>query len=58
VRRIGEVVREQLELYGTLTGSPPTPKPAEPAVPERAAKPEPDAAVADVLELPRRGSSR
>jgi 2-aminoadipate transaminase len=51
VRRIGEVVREQVELYGTLTGSlravrreaEPEPEP-EPAAP--------DAALADVLHLP------
>ena len=57
VRRIGEVVREQVELYGTLTGSlraiAPTAEPA-PA--------EPDAELADVLHLPaperRRGGGR
>jgi 2-aminoadipate transaminase len=46
VRRIGEVVREQVGLYGTLTGAAP-----------REATPEPrvvDPALADVLELPRR----
>src|SRR3954454_16041261 len=31
VRRIGEVVREQIELCGTLTGSLPVVAPAEPA---------------------------
>jgi 2-aminoadipate transaminase len=46
IRRIGEVVREQVELYGTLTGS------------HRVVQPEPvpapaDAALADVLHLPR-----
>ncbi|MEP6954346.1 MAG: PLP-dependent aminotransferase family protein [Solirubrobacteraceae bacterium] len=45
VRRIGEVIREQVGLYGTLTGSPPPPAPA-------AAEPDPDRA--NVLELPRR----
>jgi 2-aminoadipate transaminase len=48
VRRIGEVVREQVELYGTLTGAGPARAPAEPA-PE---PPDPD--LADVLQLPRR----
>jgi 2-aminoadipate transaminase len=48
VRRIGEVVREQVELYGTLTGAAPAREPAEPAP----APPDPE--LADVLELPRR----
>jgi 2-aminoadipate transaminase len=47
VRRIGEVVREQIELYGTLTGSHPIVEPAEPAP----AQPDPE--LADVLHLPR-----
>jgi 2-aminoadipate transaminase len=51
VRRIGKVVREQVALYGTLTG-------AQPAEAERAAEPPapapPDAALAEVLELPAR----
>ena len=47
VRRIGEVVREQVALYGTLTGAA-TPAAAEPA-------PAPiDPELADVLHLPRR----
>ena len=46
VRRIGEVVHEQIDLYGTLTGSRQTAAPAEP-VPA-----EPDAELADVLHLP------
>ena len=41
VRRIGEVVREQLALYGTLTGAEPAPRPAA----RGAAAPEPDARV-------------
>ena len=48
VRRIGRIVQEQVALYGTLTGSTPTPTPAaadEPAAPED---------LADVLHLPRR----
>jgi 2-aminoadipate transaminase len=52
VRRIGEVVGEQLELFGALTGSRPAP-----AAPEReAAPPAADPELADVLELPRRQS--
>jgi 2-aminoadipate transaminase len=47
VRRIGEVVREQIELYGTLTGAHPVVAPAEPAPAQ------PDAELADVLHLPR-----
>jgi 2-aminoadipate transaminase len=51
VRRIGKVVREQVGLYGTLTGS------APPAAAEPAPAP-PDAALADVLELPDRRRPR
>ena len=46
VRRIGEIVREQVGLYGALTGHPP----AAPA----AQAPAPDPKLADVLALPRR----
>ena len=49
VRRIGEIVREQIELYGALTGHPPAPIPVADE-PSRAADP----ALADVLALPRR----
>ncbi|MEA2224768.1 MAG: 2-aminoadipate transaminase [Solirubrobacteraceae bacterium] len=49
IRRIGKVVREQLGLYGTLTGSPPA---AKPQTPEPDAGPGP--ALADVVALPRR----
>jgi 2-aminoadipate transaminase len=49
VRRIGEVVREQVDLYGTLTGR--TAAPAEPSAP---AVDKPSVDLADVLELPRR----
>jgi 2-aminoadipate transaminase len=52
VRRIGEVVREQVDLYGTLTGAAPATKRAEPAP----SAPDPD--LADVLELPRRDEQR
>jgi 2-aminoadipate transaminase len=35
IRRIGEVIKEQVELYGTLTGERKAPKPAaEPQEPE------------------------
>jgi len=47
VRRIGEVVQEQVELYETLTG---TQRIVEPAA--EPAPAEPDAALADVLQLP------
>lgn len=53
IRRIGSVVREQVELYGTLTGGAPAS-----AAPPAAASPAPDAPT-NVLRLPRRepGSS-
>jgi 2-aminoadipate transaminase len=47
IRRIGEVVREQVELFSTLTGHSPPPR----AEPEPAA---PDQELADVLHLPQR----
>jgi 2-aminoadipate transaminase len=46
VRRIGEVVREQVELYGTLTGTHHVVAPPEPAPAQL------DAELADVLHLP------
>jgi len=46
VRRIGKVVREQVGLYGTLTGSAPAAPAADPAPAPR------DERLADVLELP------
>jgi 2-aminoadipate transaminase len=51
VRRIGEVVREQVALYGTLTGA----RPAEPQreQPEPAS---PDPELAEVLHLPQANS--
>jgi 2-aminoadipate transaminase len=51
IRRIGKVVREQVSLFGTLTGAAPA---AEP--PAAAQDAEPDPALADVLHLrsPRR----
>jgi 2-aminoadipate transaminase len=51
VRRIGEVIREQVELYGTLTGQ-------VPAAPREEAEPEAPSAFADVVELQRRIRSR
>ncbi|HZC29168.1 MAG TPA: hypothetical protein VE269_05455, partial [Gaiellaceae bacterium] len=48
VRRIGEVVREQVGLYGTLTGAATSGSEA-PAAP---AAPAPDPDLADVLHLP------
>jgi 2-aminoadipate transaminase len=51
VRRIGKIVREQVGLYGTLTGA----APAGAAVP---APGPPDAELADVLELPERRRAR
>ena len=52
VRRIGEVVRDQVSLYGTLTGA----APAVPAAEPRAAEPDPD--LAQVLHLPERERGR
>jgi 2-aminoadipate transaminase len=50
IRRIGKVVREQVGLYGTLTGAAPATAPAAPpAAPEELAK---------VLHLPQRESGR
>jgi 2-aminoadipate transaminase len=46
IRRIGEVVREQVELYGTLTGRPPAP-------PARRRADEGEAA-SNVVRMPRR----
>jgi 2-aminoadipate transaminase len=51
IRRIGEVVREQVGLYGTLTGAASAPAPSG-----SAEVPQPDPALADVLHLPPRGA--
>jgi hypothetical protein len=51
VRRIGETVREQVELFGTLTGHPPS---APSAVHDEPAPALPDPELADVLHLPKR----
>ena len=50
VRRIGEVVAEQLELFGSITGT----RGAAPAPGRRPERPKADAELADVLELRRR----
>jgi 2-aminoadipate transaminase len=53
VRRIGEIVREQLDLYGTLTGQRPAPAPPTRAsAPSEAAPAQPD----NVLRLRRRAA--
>jgi 2-aminoadipate transaminase len=52
VRRIGKVVREQVALYGTLTGAPAATPMAEPAPSA------PDPALAEVLRLPERARRR
>jgi 2-aminoadipate transaminase len=49
IRRIGEIVFEQVGMYGTLTGA--RPAPSRPAVSSPAAR-EPDPALAKVLHLP------
>src|SRR5437764_11850293 len=59
IRRIGEVVREQVELYGTLTGLAPKGAPRRDAPPERKSppqrKPEAEAtAGASILPLRRK----
>ena len=48
IRQIGEVVREQVELYGALTGSAPAPTPRRKPEPATAAEP------ANVLQLRRK----
>jgi 2-aminoadipate transaminase len=52
VRRIGKVVREQMGLFGTLTGSSGPPRTAAPT---RVDAPEEGVSLADVVALPRRG---
>ena len=57
IRRIGEVVREQVALYGTLTGAPAAGAAARPPRASAAAEPEgrapaPDAELAKILQLP------
>jgi 2-aminoadipate transaminase len=48
IRRIGEVVHEQVNLYGTLTGAAPVTRSA----PEREAPPAEESELAKVLRLP------
>lgn len=55
IRRIGEVVKEQVALYGTLTGEAP-PAPAEAETAADAAQAPPETEGARVVELPRRGA--
>ena len=55
IRRIGEVVREQVGLYSTLTGAAPRNAPRRGEVPaNEAAVPTPDPELAKVLQLPRK----
>jgi 2-aminoadipate transaminase len=62
IRRLGEVVREQVALYGTLTGTSPSGSPAQRSVPRTAAPPPPAEAATpppadeldNVLRLPRK----
>jgi 2-aminoadipate transaminase len=57
IRRIGEVIAEQLELFGALTGQRPAGKPGAGAK-QRDGKPVADPGLADVLHLPRPGEQR
>jgi 2-aminoadipate transaminase len=56
IRRIGKVVREQLGLYGTLSGAPAERAREEAPASQSAAQADPRQAseLADVVELPRR----
>jgi 2-aminoadipate transaminase len=55
IRRIGKVVDEQVQLFGTLTDSRTLPSPSPPPPNQRAAAPPAaPAEMADVVELPRR----
>ncbi|MGI8594855.1 MAG: PLP-dependent aminotransferase family protein, partial [Solirubrobacteraceae bacterium] len=57
VRRIGKVVREQVALYGTLTGAGESPATSKPATASGAPEPAPreaDPQLAKVLDLRRR----
>jgi 2-aminoadipate transaminase len=55
IRRIGEVVREQVGLYSTLTGAAPRTASRRSEVPaNEAAVPTPDPELAKVLQLPRK----
>jgi 2-aminoadipate transaminase len=55
VRRLGEVVREQVALYGTLTGARPERQRVRPvSQPAEPAAPVPNERLAEVLRLPRK----
>jgi 2-aminoadipate transaminase len=55
IRRLGEVVREQVALYGTLTGARPEPRRSRPSFPTAEPAPRvPEEQLADVLRLPRK----
>jgi 2-aminoadipate transaminase len=54
IRRLGEVVREQVALYGTLTGAHPATRPAARDAPRPPAAAGPEEPLADVLPLPRK----
>lgn len=58
IRRIGEVVKEQVALYGTLTGETPAQPPRHDAVADAAATEDGEAEGARVVELPRRSDDR
>jgi 2-aminoadipate transaminase len=61
IRRIGEVLDEQLELFGALTGRPPRSASRPPGAGAKQAPPatpEADPALADVLHLPKPGEQR
>jgi 2-aminoadipate transaminase len=51
IRRIGEIVHEQVALYGTLTGGGPATRGAESPAPREPVR-DPGAALAKVLRLP------
>jgi 2-aminoadipate transaminase len=51
IRRIGEIVHEQVALYGTLTGAAPAARTAESPAARESAR-DPGAALAKVLRLP------
>ena len=55
VRRIGAVIAEQVDLYGSLTGSG---RPARPAAGRPPVSPADDGPGADVVQLPRRSARR
>jgi 2-aminoadipate transaminase len=55
IRRLGEVVREQVALYGTLTGARPEPRRGRASATVADPTPRvPEEQLADVLRLPRK----